>query len=193
MSTRGNVLFVDHYWLDENKITKEDIINDHKVLTGVIENSYKIYIHSDMYPSGALNNLQEYLQLDGAKHRATDASYLSAWYVGWECLEMSRWTRRFTDNNFDAKKCKNPSLKNFKESRDFFGIGLLNEPTDWASYSYIILPKTPLKNGIYQYDENSFDILIFNGGKFKEYLGEFNSEDNLEDFKIENENKEWYY
>ena len=45
------------------------------------------------------------------------------------------------DRDFDVDKCKNPSLKNFKESKDFFGIGLLNEPSDWTSYSYLIVPE----------------------------------------------------
>ncbi len=189
MSTRGNILFVNHFWLEKNEITVKDIINNNRCLTGAIENSYIIYVHSDMYPSGALDDLQTFLQLHGAKHRATDTSYLSAWFVGWKCLDMSRWTRRFADRNFDAQKCKNPSLKNFKESEDFFGIGLLKEPSDWASYSYIVLPKITVKDGIYQYNENSFDILIYDDGCFKKYLGSVNSEDILQTY----EDADWWY
>ena len=130
MSTRGNILFVDNFWLKDSGITEEDIINNSRYLEGAIENSYKIYVHSDMYPSGAIDDLQEFLRLDGAKHRATDSSYLSAWFVGWKCLDMSRWTRSFSDRDFDAQKNRNPSLKNFKESRDFFGIGLGDNKPD---------------------------------------------------------------
>ena len=188
MSTRGNVLFVDHFWLEESKITEEDIINNSRYLEGAIENSYKIYVHSDMYPSGAIDDLQEFLRLDGAKHRATDSSYLSAWFVGWKCLDMSRWTRSFSDRDFDAQKNRNPSLKNFKESRDFFGIGLLQEISDWASYSYLIIPNIVEEKGRYQFDENSFNILIYDGD-FRKFLGLINSEDGLEDIQHE----EWWY
>ena len=188
MSTRGNIIFVDHFWLKNNGITKEDIINSSRCLEGAIENSYKIYVHSDMYPSGAINDLQEFLRLDGAKHRATDTNYLSAWFVGWKCLDMSSYTRRFADNEFNASQDKNPSLENFKKSKDFFGIGLLSEPTDWASYSYIIIPNISVKNERYQFNENSFDILIYDGGKFDEFLGEINSEEEIQ--KIENE--DWW-
>lgn len=189
MSTRGNILFVNHFWLEENDINKTDIIENTRCLEGAIENSYKVYVHSDMYPSGALEDLQEFLQLNGAKHRATDTSYLSAWFVGWKCLDMSKWTRRFANRDFDPQKCKNPSLKNFKESEDFFGIGLLQEPSDWASYSYIVVPKIVVKDNIYQHNENSFDILIYDGGYFKKYLSSVNSEDPLWWF----ENEDWWY
>lgn len=189
MSTRGNIIFVNYWYLEENEISVDDIINNKRCLTGALENSYKIYVHSDMYPSGALNDLQEFLQLDGAKHRATDTSYLSAWFVGWKCLNMSKWTRSYADRDFEPHKCKNPSLKNFKESKDFFGIGLLHELSDWASYSYIIVPNIPIKNERYQFDEHSFDILIYDGYKFSDFLGKVNSEDLLEYF----ENEAWWY
>ena len=188
ISTRGNVLFVNHFWLEDSGITEEDIINNSRYLEGAIENSYKIYVHSDMYPSGAIDDLQEFLRLDGAKHRATDSSYLSAWFVGWKCLDMSRWTRSFSDRDFDAQKNRNPSLKNFKESRDFFGIGLLQEISDWASYSYLIIPNIIEENGMYQFDENSFDILIYDSD-FRKFLGLINSEDGLEYIQDE----EWWY
>lgn len=189
MATRGNIIFVDHWFLEEENITKNDIIKNKTILNEAIKNSYKIYVHSDMYPSGALDDLQEFLTLDGAKHRAHDTSYLSAWFVGWKCLDMSRYTKRFEEREFDPSKDKNPSLENFKKSKDFFGIGLMREPTDWASYSYIILPKTPIENGCYQYNKNSFDILIYDGGEFNKYLGEINSEDTLQEIQ----NEDWWY
>ena len=189
MSTRGNIVFVDHWYLEKNEISVDDIINNKRCLTGALENSYKIYVHSDMYPSGAIDDLQTFLKLDGAKHRATDTSYLSAWFVGWKCLDMSKWTRRFSDRNFEPNNCKNPSLKNFKESQDFFGIGLLHELSDWASYSYIIVPNISIENEKYQFDKNSFDILIYDGYKFSDFLGKINSEDPVCGF----ENKDWWY
>lgn len=189
MSTRGNIIFVDHWFLEEENITKNDIIKNKTILNEAIKNSYKIYVHNDMYPSGALDDLQEFLTLDGAKHRANDTSYLSAWFVGWKCLDISRYTRRFEEREFDPHEDKNPSLENFKKSKDFFGIGLMREPTDWASYSYIILPKTPIENGCYQYNKNSFDILIYDGGEFNKYLGEINSEDTLQEIQ----NEDWWY
>ena len=189
MSTRGNILFVDHFWLQENEITIDDIVNNSRCLEGAIENSFKIYVHSDMYPSGALDDLQQFLRLKGAKHRATDTSYLSAWFVGWKCLDMSIWTRRYADDNFVPEKCKNPSLKNFKESEDFFGIGLLHEPTEWANYSYIVIPNIPNTKDVYKYDEHSFDILIYDGYTFKNLLGIVNSEDNIDEYT----NEDWWY
>ena len=190
MSTRGNIIFANYWTLDEHNITTENIISNPKHLAPQItKESYKVYVHSDMYPSRALKDLQEFLNLEGAKHRATDTSYLSAWFVGWKCLDMSKWTRRYNDRNFDVDKCKNPSLKNFKESRDFFGIGLLNELSDWASYTYMVIPKIKTENERYNYDEHSFDILIFDGGDFNYYLGKINSKDSLTNY----ENENWWY
>lgn len=187
MSTRGNVVFGNQFFIEENCMSGMDF-HFIKPDDELIKNSYSIYVHSDMYPSGALNDLQAFLRLDGAKHRASDTSYLSAWFVGWKCLDMSRWTRRFADSNFEVKKCKNPSLKNFKESKDFFGIGLQKEPTDWASYSYLVIPEIRLKGNCYDFDKNSFNIYVYDGC-FEKYLAKVNSEDVLEFF----ENEDWWY
>lgn len=184
MSTRGNIIFANQYFIEENEMEGMDF-HFIKKDDELIKNSYCIYIHSDMYPSGALEDLQAFLQLDGAKHRAHDTSYLSAWFVGWKCLDMSKWTRRWNDRNFDVDKCKNPSLKNFKESRDFFGIGLLHEPSEWVSYSYLVIPELSTK---LNFKENSFNIYIYDGTLDK-YLGKVNSEDILEFF----ENEDWWY
>ena len=185
MSTRGNVVFASQYFIEENQM---EGMNFHfiKANDELIKNSYCIYVHSDMYPSGALKDLQEFLNLDGAKHRATDTSYLSAWFVGWKCLDMSKWTRRMNDRDFNVDKCKNPSLKNFKESKDFFGIGLLNEPSDWASYSYLIVPE--IRGDYHHYEKNSFNIYIYDGC-FDKYVAKVNSEDILDFF----ENEDWWY
>lgn len=185
MSTRGNVVFASQYFIEENQMEGMDF-HFIKANDELIKNSYCIYVHSDMYPSGALKDLQEFLNLDGAKHRATDTSYLSAWFVGWKCLDMSKWTRRMNDRDFDVDKCKNPSLKNFKESKDFFGIGLLNEPSDWASYSYLVVPE--IRGDYHNYEKNSFNIYIYSGD-FEKYLAKINSKDILDFF----ENEDWWY
>ena len=185
MSTRGNVVFASKYFIEDKQMEGMDF-HFIKANDELIKNSYCIYVHSDMYPSGALKDLQEFLNLDGAKHRATDTSYLSAWFVGWKCLDMSKWTRRMSDREFDTDKCKNPSLKNFKESKDFFGIGLLNEPSDWASYSYLIVPE--IRGDYHHYEKNSFNIYIYDGC-FDKYVAKINSKDILDFF----ENEDWWY
>lgn len=185
MSTRGNIVFANQFFIEDKQMGGMDF---HFVKSDdeLIKNSYSIYVHSDMYPSGALKDLQAFLNLDGAKRRATDTSYLSAWFVGWKCLDMSRWTRRMDDRDFNVDKCKNPSLKNFKESKDFFGIGLLNEPSDWTSYSYLIVPE--IRGDYHNYEKNSFNIYIYDGC-FDKYLAKVNSKDILDFF----ENEDWWY
>lgn len=185
MSTRGNVVFIDDY------VTKERQLHDNLINLNLLDvlrtaNYHSIYVHSDMYPSGALTDLQEFLQLNGAKARASDTSYLSAWFVGWKCLDMSKWTRRMNDENFKPEKCKNPSLKNLKESRDFFGIGLQNEINDWCSYTYVILAHS--KNHLERYD-STFDIYIYEGNDYKKPIAVVGSEDPLWWY----ENEQWWY
>ena len=186
MSTRGNVVFIDDYIVNERQL-HDNLINLN--LSDVLRtaNYHSIYIHSDMYPSGALADLQEFLQLDGAKARAADTNYLSAWFVGWYCLQMSKWTRRFHDQNFNVEKCKNPSLKNFKESKDFFGIGLQHELNDWCDYTYVILANQP-KEYNKRYESN-FDIYIYEGDSYKKPIAMVTSEDPLWWY----ENEEWWH
>jgi len=202
MSTRGNVVFVSRWTIEE--LEKYFVIDYPKALTTkgeeseVLKNCYKIYIHSDMYPSGALPDLQEFLQMTGAKHRAQDTSYLSAWFVGWKCMDMLPYTRRMEDGKSHYQECTNPSLEDMKKSDDFFGVGLLNELSDWADYTYVIVPNTEEahkkaetechKNYYRCTDENSFDIYIFSGALDK-FLAKVNSEDNLGIY----EDEDWWY
>ena len=143
-----------------------------------------------MYPSGAMKDLQAFLRMPGAKKRASDTSYLSAWFVGWKCLDMLPYTRRMGDPNFDYENCKNPSLEDMHESQDFLGVGLLQEPSDWVSYSYLIVPKLT-ESGNYYLDskDNSFDIYIYDGC-FNKFIAKINSEDDITE-KYENE--DWWY
>ena len=189
MSTRGNVIFVSRFYMKENNLTEKNFKYIKSPKNKIIRNSYKIYIHSDMYPSGAMKDLQAFLKMSGAKHRASDTSYLSAWFTGWKCLDMLPFTRSRSDDDFRYQDCTNPSLKEMQESRDFFGIGLLQEPSDWASYSYLVIPKLT-KNGNYYHnsEENSFDIYIYDGC-FNKFLGKINSEEDITIY----EDEDWWY
>ena len=178
MSTRGNVIFLNNWYIEDENVG-EEYFSNLSMNSEILKRSHHIYVHSDMYPSGAIADLQEFLRMDGAKHRATDTSYLSAWFVGWKCLDMSKWTRRFGDRDFKVENCKNPSLKNFKESKDFFGIGLQREPSDWVSFSYAIAPVVSIVDDKYSYDKNSFDIYIYDGC-LEKFLGKVNSETNID-------------
>lgn len=66
MSTRGTVIFCEKEF--------GSIRN--------LNNNQSIYIHHDMYPNGFLPRIREFLSIKGAKNRAYDSSYLSAWFVG---------------------------------------------------------------------------------------------------------------
>lgn len=197
MSTRGNVIFVSRFYMEENNLTEKNFRNIKSPKNRIIKNSYKIYVHSDMYPSGAMKDLQAFLRMPGAKRRASDTSYLSAWFVGWKCLDMVPYTRRMGDSDFKYEECTNPSLEDMKASKDFFGIGLLQEPSDWTSYSYLIVPRLEeardaAEKGNRNYfrytDLNSFDIYIYDGC-FDKFLGKINSEDNITEY----ENEDWWY
>lgn len=71
MSTRGTVIFAEREFLNMGKLSEKELYYEQS-----------IYIHSDMYPSGALPRLVEFLTTQGAKSRAFDSSYLGAWFVG---------------------------------------------------------------------------------------------------------------
>ena len=189
MSTRGNVVFASRYYIEEKNLSESNFMRIKSAKNRLIKNSYKIYVHSDMYPSGAMKDLQNFLRMSGAKHRASDTSYLSAWFVGYKCLDMVPYTRRMGDSNFDYENCTNPSLEDMKESKDFFGIGLMQETSDWAEYSYLITPKLTTTGNYYpNSEENSFDIYIFEGN-FEKFLKKVNSEDDISIY----ENEDWWY
>lgn len=186
MSTRGNVVFLDDYVVKERQL--HDNLKNLKLYHVLrYANYHNIYVHSDMYPSGALYDLQEYLQLDGAKARATHTDYLAAWFVGWKCLDMSKWTRRMGNRDFQVENCKNPSLKNLKESKDFFGIGLQCELNDWCNYTYVILAHQPEEHS--KKYESNFDIYIYEGDSYEYPIAIVNSEDDLTQYEEET----WWY
>lgn len=192
MSTRGNVIFVN-YWnienIEENRQIDygKELVED-KEDSAILENCYKIYIHSDMYPSGALSDLQEFLQMQGARHRGTDTSYLSAWFVAYSCMNMIPYTLQMSNIDKYRNKTPNKTFSNMKKSRDWFGVGLLTGLSDWAAYTYVIVPKIAIKGERYNFKKTSFDIHIF-AGALDKYLGVINSKDDIKSL----ENEEWWY
>lgn len=80
MSTRGNVVFLEEPLENMNYISNETFCN-HPT----------IYIHSDMYPEGALPRIDEFLQTKGAKRRGFDYSYISAWFVTFIANGLTRY------------------------------------------------------------------------------------------------------
>lgn len=189
MSTRGNVVFLNYWTIEEMKENNKTI--DFENLTENSEemkNCYEIYIHSDMYPSGALPDLQEFLKMKGARHRGTDTSYLSAWFIAYSCMNQIPYTLAMTD--FDKYRDTSKTRKcfgNMKKSRDWFGVGLQNELSDWAEYTYVIVPNIAEKGHRYDYKNTSFDIYIYYGA-LDEYVSVINSKTNLKTL----EDKDWW-
>lgn len=164
MSTRGNYIFttipkveVDGEWLTDVDAIKNltvEISNDDEI----VKNGYKVYVHSDNYPSYALPNLFDFLNSGGAKARSNDPSYLSAWFVAYHA----------TNNllKYNVEKPENQSFDEWKEfirnyeskgddilnTHDFTGIGLENNLSDWADYTYLIIPGTNDAFRIFIYD-----------------------------------------
>lgn len=181
MSTRGNVIFLNNYLFKKQyELSEKDISKifsyEYKEL---IDKSHCIYIHSDMYPEGALNELQDFLTMDASKYRAGDTSYLSAWFVGFKCMKLIPFARAISSRK-RLEYTKIPKTFNeMKKTKDFLGIGLTNGPDDWNDYQYIVIP-----NEIDRYkneSKNSFDIYVFAG--FQRYVGKFNTEnDTVEEF-----------
>lgn len=80
MSTRGNVVFLEEPLANMDYISNEAFCN-HPT----------IYVHSDMYPSGALPRIDEFLQTKGARHRGCDHNYISAWFVTFIANGLTRF------------------------------------------------------------------------------------------------------
>lgn len=197
MSTRGNYVFC-RYPRKEDKegnwvkdpaqiVELKKGISDE---TPLIQNGYKIYVHSDNYPSYALPNLIEFLNCGGAKARANDVSYLSAWFIAYHA------TNRLLRYNVEI-----PEAKNWKErsefrrnyvakgedilnTNDFTGIGLENVLSDWANYTYVIIPDTYIEGAFIK--ANGFRIFIFDY-EFN-FIDEVHSTDDLKEI----EQLEWW-
>ena len=123
MATRHNVIFNGD---NEIKFNKSGKLNKK-----CIKHSPKVYVHWDGYPlggfdeetesvyGGALSIFKEFLNTDGARARAHDLEYLSAYYIGWKIAHDFNYT-------------------NLKSLDDFRGIGIETELSDWADYNYVI-------------------------------------------------------
>ena len=185
MSTRGNYIFttipkveVDGEWLTDVDAIKNltvEISNDDEI----VKNGYKVYVHSDNYPSYALPNLFDFLNSGGAKARSNDPSYLSAWFVAYHA----------TNNllKYNVEKPENQSFDEWKEfirnyeskgddilnTHDFTGIGLENNLSDWADYTYLIIPGS----------NDTFRIFIY-GYKFN-YITDVYTAENLKELEKE--------
>lgn len=196
MSTRGNYVFIEYpYKQDENGKWVKDpsqIVELKKGIsdeTPVIKDGYKVYIHSDSYPSYALPNLFEFLNFDASIARGDDSSYLSAWFVANQAVNdilkyrvaFSRDDLSFRDGSYE--KFINeyaPQGKDISAINDFTGIGLLNALSDWANYTYVILADTSIENSFIH--TNGFRIFIFDY-EFN-FIDEIHSTDDLEELKL---------
>ena len=159
--------------------------------TPLIEDGHKVYIHSDNYPSYALPNLFEYLNCDGAKARADDTSYLSAWFVAYHATNRllkynvskpEGLTWRGFDEFYKNYEAKGEDILN---TSDFTGIGLENLLATDADYTYVILNDGKLLDNSF-YGSYGFRIFIFDR-KFN-FIDEIHSTDDLEELKT----RDWW-
>lgn len=82
MSTRGNVAFLEYELDNMNQLSSENFA-DYPT----------IYIHSDMYPEGALPMILDFVETKGAAQRSFDPAYLSAWFVAFVVNRKIRYVR----------------------------------------------------------------------------------------------------
>ena len=94
MSTRGTVVFLEKPLENMNRINDSDF-----------SNYPTIYVHSDMYPSGALPRIDEFLQTKGAKHRGFDSSYISAWFVTFIANGLTKYGAIRNDQDETPLEC----------------------------------------------------------------------------------------
>ena len=88
MSTRGTVIFLD-----------EKLSNMDKLDPSKMEQYTSIYVHADMYPSGALPRIMDFLEIEGAKNRAFDYPYLGAWFVAFIANGHTQYNFMFSDED----------------------------------------------------------------------------------------------
>ena len=183
MSTRGNIIFLE---TERDFNINETVLNLDKITSEPI-----IYIHSDMYPSGCLNWLNEFLKLPATLNRKNDINYLMSWCITYYNINVMAYylDRNSKDiNDFDSLLDyltyeTNYIFKNdFQNLKDFRGSGLYNFVAGDSEYVYIITPC---------HDKNlthNFNIYVFNYewdsdcfkciGLFNEYTS-FNEFENL--------------
>ncbi len=198
MSTRGNYVFIDcpynenddgKWIIDDKQIDglKKRISNE----TPLIKSGHKIYVHSDNYPDYALPNLFKFLNCDGAKERANDAAYLSAWFIAYHAAnnllpynvkKPEEWSWKQRRKFYETYEPKSEDILN---TDDFTGIGLENSITDWANYTYVILNDLYIEKNTY-IRSHGFRIFVY-GYNF-DFISEIHSTDDLNELKQE----EWW-
>ena len=179
MSTRGNYVFCGlpykkdeegNYVYDAEQIVNLKLgISDE---TPLIKNGLKVYVHWDNYPSGAIPRLFQFLSLEGALSRAGDESYLSAWFVTYNCCLSSY---------YELEPC------DITKKNDFTGVGLENSLNDWCDYTYVILPDIANRKINYNAEQYGFRIFIFD--YHFNFIDEIHTSDDLNEL----EQEEWWY
>ena len=157
MSTRANVLFLDNWNKDDFDEFKYKTIDEN---AKCIKEARNIYIHSDMYPSGAIPVLHEFLNLNGAKARGNDSEYLSAWYVAWNVNNQIKYCMDVPYEEWKSEEFRNQKRGNddIKQCRDFRGIGISNCIHGDVSYVYVV---DYVEKGYFENEESYFDIYIY--------------------------------
>lgn len=200
MATRANYVFIDYpYKKDENGKWVKDpaqIVELKKGIsneTPLIKDGYKVYIHSDGYPSYTLPKLFDFLNYPASISRGNDPSYLTAWFVADRAVNdilkyrvaFNREDISILDDSYrDFIKNYESRGKDIGEIDDYTGIGLLNGLADWTNYTYVIVPDTHLEGAIIKVD--GFRIFVFDY-EFN-FIDEVHSADDLKEI----EQLEWW-
>lgn len=187
MSTRANILILDDAIdLKVNKKISKKQLNKFK-------NENVLYIHSDGYPSGLLNWLIDFLNIEGVQYRAGHGSYLISWMATYHNItKMSKYLIDFEKKenkslNFNEKWELRDHYKfnenDFKYLEDCRGSGIYKIDLEaWdIDYNYIICP-SPKSENIYKfYDiEEHFNIYVTDGNfKVLYKLSENESKENI--------------
>ena len=118
MSTSGTVVFLDKKLENMKKLDEKNM-----------ENYMSVYIHSDMYPSGALPRIMSFLEIEASKRRCYDYSYISAWFVAFIANDLTTYGDMYRDDDAIATgyryireirtKCTKAkrNIKSFEEER----------------------------------------------------------------------------
>lgn len=193
MSTRGNYVFIDSpYKKDkEGKWVQdpEQIVELKKGISNenpLIKTGFKVYIHSDNYPDYAIPNLFKFLNCGGAKERADDPSYLSAWFIAhhavnnilkYDIEKPEDWSWKQRREFYNSYEPKGEDIFN---TRDFTGIGLENCISDWANYTYVILNDVYIEDNTW-IRSHGFRIFIFDYDF--SFIDEIHTTDDIEELK----------
>lgn len=179
MSTRANVLFIDHF----SRGGLKTILENGEILGGMecIQDAPNVYVHSDMYPSGAIPMLHKFLNLDGADARGSDAEYLSAWYVAYMITNNICYNLPYESDRGEDFYTKSRGRDDIEACRDFTGVGISKCIHGDVSYIYLVEYKTGTQIAV-----PYFEIHVFDGNG--RYIDTVNTIDKVEKF----EDKGWW-